>query len=284
VGPGGGLFRADPTALLVPEPGSAELARTAVAGALTEAGRYALVTESQELVLEDAPEPVVLGERVWANKLTVRGEEVIVPHAAGADVFDATGTVTNSVSHGRTAHLPAAVLPIGDELVFAAPEWVSSLRVTTSVEELPAHGVFDAAQILDASLWQTGLPRRVLVGAGTRLVEIASLAGRAGLHDHQSSSTIALPAGDYVGAAATASRVYLVAADRARYRSQLVTIELGSGAPRAGAIETFTGVASDAAIAGERLYVADADGAIRVYRLAADAAVLLGVVRSEVTP
>ena len=102
-----------------------------------------------------------------------------------------------SIAHARTAELPPAAVAVGDDIVLASPEWVNSLSLRTSATELPAHGVFDRQQILDASLWQVGLPRRILLANDSEptapsLVEVAGLARRAGVFDHRSGTTLEL--------------------------------------------------------------------------------------------
>ena len=59
----------------------------------------------------------------------------------------------------------------------------------------------------------------------------------------------------------------LVAGDRARYRSQLVTLRVSPTGMAIEEIWSFTGVAEAAALDGERLLVADADLGIRVFAL-----------------
>ncbi len=289
VGKLGGLFRADATALLVPDADPLPLARTAVAGSLNVDGRWVLATEDHELVFEGAVARASTVSRVWPNGIVARGKDVIVPAPNGATVYDARGAAISALSHGRTAELPPAAVAVGDSVVLASPEWVNSLSVRASASELPAHGVFDRQQILDASLWQAGLPRRILLAndsdpAAPSLVEIAGLARRAGVFDHASGTTLTLPEGEYIAGAVAGRRAWLVAADRARYKSQLVTIELSVSSPRVTGVEVFTGVAADVAVDGDRLYVADADGAVRVYARTPSADTLVGIARLEVSP
>jgi hypothetical protein len=289
VGKAGGLFRGDAVGLLLPDADPLPLARNAVAGALTAEGRWVLATEQRELVFEGAAARASTLSRVWPNGIVARGKDVIVPDASGARVLDAAGSAVSSISHARTAELPPSAVAVGDDVVLASPEWVNALSVRASATELPAHGVFDGKQILDASLWQVGLPRRILLAndsdpGAPSLVEVAGLARRAGVFDHRTGTTLSLPEGEYVAGAAAGRRAWLVAADRARYKSQLVAIELSAGSPRVAAIEVFTGVAADVAVDGDRLYVADADGAVRVYARSATADTLVGIHRLEVSP
>jgi hypothetical protein len=184
------------------------------------------------------------------------------------------------------AELPAAVAVDGGELVMASPEWVQAVRLTANGPTLlPPHDVFGVDQVSNASLWRVGLPRRLLVSTSAGVVEIASLAGKAGLALHGASTlSMALPGGTYVGAAAEADRLYLVSADRGRYRSELRTIDLGAATPTLLDVTAFTGVAGGVAVDGDRLYLADADRGIRVYGIANAAPEPLGVVELEVTP
>jgi hypothetical protein len=93
---------------------------------------------------------------------------------------------------------------------------------------------------------------------------------------------VTLPPADYVGLAASTSRVHVVSADRNEYRSQLVTVDIGPGGPFVEEVQSFTGMAAGIAIDGDRLYIADSDIGVRVY-VAVDAIPQpLGVVELEV--
>jgi hypothetical protein len=289
VGKLGGLFRADASALLVADADPLPLARSAVAGALNADGRWVLATEQHELVFEGVTARASLSARVWPNGIVARGKDVVVPEPNGARIFNDGGAAVASLSHARTAELPPSAIAVGDSVVLASPEWVNSLSVGARASDLPAHGVFDSQRILDASLWQVGLPRRILLAndvdpALPALVEVASLARQAGVFDHASGTKLSLPEGEYIAGASAGRRAWLVAADRARYKSQLVTIELSAGGPRVTGVEVFTGVAADVAVDVDRLYVADADGAVRVYARSAATDTLVGVARLEVSP
>jgi hypothetical protein len=286
VGPAGGLYLRDEAALLVPAADEVILAAEAVAGVLLEDGRWALATGSQELHIEGAAAPMALPEPVWPNGLATFGTEVLVPTSTGALIVHDDAS-PEAISSNRTAMMPPALAASADGLFLASPEWLDSLRLTDAPTPLSPHGVFDADDIMNASLWRTGLPRRLLAAAPAGVIEIATLADRAGLvlHLHGDEPRgIPLPSGTYVGAAAAGDAIHLVAADRGTYRSQLVTVHLGDGWPAIAGIESFTGMASGVAAAGDRLYVADADRGIRVYSIAGETPELLGVVAPEVSP
>jgi len=154
-----------------------------------------------------------------------------------------------------------------------------------SATPLAAHGAFALPVFMDASLWRAGLPRRLLVATDSGLAEIAMLAGQAGLALHGNTTVGALlPPGTYTGGDAEGNRLYLVTADRRSYRSQLVTVLLTPNGPVVGSVTGFTGVASGVAVAGDRLYVADADRGVRVYDPTPVEPSLLGIVDLEVSP
>jgi hypothetical protein len=194
-----------------------------------------------------------------------------------------TSTMT-VVGSGTSAVLPQAIAMNGPDVVVAAPEWTHAIQLAPIVA-LPPHGVFGLDEVMDANRWRVGVPRRLLTATASGVAEIATLGGKAGLALHGATeSAAALPPGTYVAADAQANRLYLVAADRASYRSQLVTVLLTSSGPTVASIEAFTGVASGVAVDGDRLYVSDADRGVRVYDASTDDAQLLGVIDLEVTP
>jgi len=99
-------------------------------------------------------------------------------------------------------------------------------------------------------------------------VEVAVLGSHAAIAVHGPSGTerAPMPALGYAGLAVAGDRAYALAIDRALYRSYLVTVSLAPGALRVVSVESFTGAGAGVAASGARLYLADADGAIRVYR------------------
>jgi hypothetical protein len=260
-------------------------ARGSTAGTLLGDGRWVLVTGDGQLAVEGA-EPTSLSDAVWPRSLAVVGEQILVPTATRLSVFDATGAAIGERRYGKPAYLPPSVAVVGSDVVVAAPEWTAAAQVSeASVTELPAQGVFDANDILNASLWQIGIPRRVLVSAGDSVVEVSSLGDRAGLRDHATGQQIALPAGIYSGGAFADGRVHLAVYDRNRYRSQIVSVALATGGPELVGIESFTGVATDVAADAGRLFVGDADGAVRIYDVGMDGALSLRrVQRLEAAP
>ncbi len=244
----------------------ATLPTEVVAGDLLDDGRWVVGRKNGDVIVEGAS-TIVTGQTLWSGSLVARGADVLVATPTGIVVFDDQGLQVGGATHGRSAHLPPAVTLVGGDVVVAAPEWPAALELRgAQITELPSHGVFDEAEILDTSLWQAGIPRRVLVAAGDAAVEVATLGTRAGLYDHATGGRVALPAGTYAGGAWAGDRVHLAVADRGRYRSQLVTVSLGE-APVVEAIESFTGVATDVAADGAHLFVGDADGAVRVYAI-----------------
>ncbi len=284
-GPAGGLYLRDDASLLTLAPEPVPIAADAVACALLDDGRWVAATGAQQLHIEGVAAPLPLPGPVWPNGLATFGTDVLVPTSTGAAVFHDGGGTAELVSSGRTAALPQAVVANAEGVFLASPEWIDSVQIAGAPTALTPHAVFDADDIMDANLWRTGLPRRLLAVSPAGVVEIASLADRAGLMVHGAEPKgIPLPSGTYVGAAAEGSRVYLVSADRGTYRSQLVTVELGGAWPALAGIESFTGMASGVAADGDRLYVADADRGIRVYLRTAAATELLGVVTPEVSP
>src|SRR5690606_10732708 len=98
-------------------------------------------------------------------------------------------------------------------------------------------------------------------------VELASLGPSAGLVVHKPSGArrVKVPPFTYAGLTTDADHAYLVGLDRGLYKSYLVTVDLTAKTPRVVSVEAFTGAASGVTAAGGRVFVADADGAIRTY-------------------
>jgi hypothetical protein len=283
VGPGGGLFVRDAQSLLAPSTEPVELAKTAIATVMLDDGRWVLGTES-ELWVEGEPTPLTLTEQIWSNGLSASGTAVAAPIASGAVLYDIDGASQSVLASGASAVLPQAIAMNGPDVFVAAPEWTHAIQAGPGAA-LPPHGVFGLDDVMDANRWRVGVPRRLLTPTASGLAEIATLGGKAGLALHgPTESSAALPPGTYVAADAQGNRLYLVAADRGSYRSQLVTVLLTSSGPAVASIEAFTGVASGVAVDGDRLYVSDADRGVRVYDASTDDAQLLGVIDLEVTP
>lgn len=283
VGTAGGLFWASDADLVVADPDPIALAQDGVAGVFLEDGRWAIATGDQVLHVEGAA-PLGMPSKVYPNSLSVIGSRVAAPTLDGAALFDPDAGTLETFTAPTLAALPITVFARQDSVVVAAPEWTHALELGgRGAVELPAHQVFDLDQIMNASEWRHGLPRRLLSETSAGLVEVATLGAHAGLVAHDAGSEIALPAGDYLDVDAAGSRLYLVASDRKTYRSLLVTVQIAPDGATVTSVESFLGAASGVAADGGRVYVADADGAIRVYD---DGAVpeLLGVVELEVSP
>jgi hypothetical protein len=287
VGAAAGVFVRDDAALLAAQPIELALPEGSVAGALLDDGRWAVATEL-ELHVEGSAQVVPLYEAVWSNGMASHGSEVLLPLSNGVQRFDAAAGTGSVLTLEFQAQLPPAIAADAQGAVFlASPEWPSAYSVQTGA--LSPHGVFDAEDIMNANLWRVGMPRRLLVSTDHGLVEVASLADRAGLSLHSAEPRgLTMPAGTYVAGAAVGSRLYLVAADRSMYRSQLITIALEGSELSVIGIDAFTGVASGVAVDGDRLYVADADRGVRVYHRTNAAVEPLGVVElaasAQVTP
>jgi hypothetical protein len=263
----------DEAALLVDE--GADLPADTVAGVLLADGRWA-VTTTTSLMVQSAQTPVALLDPAWSNGIAVAGDEVLIPASTGLLRFDTALEQTRFDEATWKAALPPAIAAGPDGVFLAAPEWPSA--VDESGTQLAPHGVFDADDIMNASLWRAGMPRRVLVDSAKGLVEVASLADRAGLSLHGDETRgVGLPAGTYVAGAADGELLYLVTVDRGLYRSEVVTVSL-AGTPYVIGVEAFTGTASGVAVDGDRLYVADADRGVRVWARAGEALEALGVV------
>jgi hypothetical protein len=285
VGPAGGLFTAHDATLLeaaASPPGIAD----GVAAAMLVDGRFAFVTSNQLHI--EGHVPIPLPQTPTWHGLSSREGEVVVAFHEGLWRFYFEPDAGELMSVPK-AELPPAVLAHADGVYVAAPEWVHALRVHDygSYSLLLKNGVFDQYEVLDANLWREGLPRRLLADSPYGIVEIATLGARAGLTIHGTSSgstTLALPRGTYVDAATSGDWLYLVLADRNLYRSTLLTVKLGAGAAEIVESQAFTGIGMALATDGDRLYLADADRGVRVYSIAENAPLALGVVELEMTP
>jgi hypothetical protein len=279
VGPGGGLFDADHAALLVPNPEVVDHVAEGVAGALLDDGRWAVATAEPALHVSGRVKFTLPGVP-HARAVVARGSTFGVAVADGVLEADPTTGTHRLIASGRSAMLPATVLATPKGFVLAAPEWSNTLMLDgEQVTELPPHGVFDETSVLDPRAWQEGLPRRLLGMGPKGPVEVVSLGLRAKVVAHGAAGgELSLPEGTYVDLVVGKTRMWLLAADRSRYRSELLTVRLNQGAPKLVAVESFAGVGTGAARSGNRLYVTEGRG-VRVYDLAAaEAPTLLGVV------
>jgi hypothetical protein len=286
LGEAGGVFVRDDAALLVPVADVPPLPADAVAISVLADGRWVAATAANELLVQ-GESALTLSGMVWPFGLQTSGNVVAVAQYTGVTVLDLDTGETDKRTTNQTAELPSSLLRDKDGFVVAAPEWTHAVFVGDegSPQPLADHGVFDEEDILETSLWRRGVPSRMLLGGDAGILEVATLGGRAGLFVHATSGRVELPAGEYRGGAAIGARAYLVAADRAAYRTRLVTVDVGSEVPQVLSVESFIGVGTGTAVDGDRLYVADGDRGIRVYSRTDDAVTLLGVVTApEVTP
>jgi hypothetical protein len=73
--------------------------------------------------------------------------------------------------------------------------------------------------------------------------------------------------------------VFLLAHDAARYRSELITVDVSGAVPEVVAVQSWSGAAVGVAEVDGRVFVADADGEVRIYDgAAANGALLTGIV------
>ncbi len=231
-----------------------------------------------------SPYAIPLPEQVSPRHLVIEDDgrlDVAVPDgvASVSPGAIATGSATGQRldALGRTAALAPDIAGTGDDVVVAAPEWANALGLSGAAYAAP--GAFTADEILDVALWRTGPPRRVLAADPEQLgvvLEAAAIADRGALIVHGGVCAGAVPPAPYVDAVLRGDRAYLLAADVGRMRSELVRVDVGGARPLVLGVNAFTGSAVGMTTTADRLYVADADGAIRVYAL--PGATLLGVV------
>lgn len=289
VGPRGGLYQRDGASLAV-DAESPVLARTAVDGVFLDDGRWALSAENPLRINAQGGAVVMLDSfttALWPGTMSARGNEVVVGDALGAIVADVDGGFAYTLTSGRTAELPAAVLGFGadSEVIIAAPEWVDAVKIDADGAAIPfaAHGVFTDAQAVSFEEWRVALPRRLLGRADKGVIELATLGRHAGVALHSSaygdaSMLTALPPGEYVGLSAAGDRAYAVSLDRGTYRSQLVTLDVSGDLPVIIAVEAWTGMAAGVAATSAGVFVADRDVGVRIYDAADSGVSLAGVV------
>jgi hypothetical protein len=288
IGTHGGVFTADPEALLV---------RTASAGDDVLLGASAVATLSDgrfvalasgNLFLEGTADALTTG----VTAIAARGQEIVATRDGWVETWLTSGQRAASAAIGTAAALPIALAASEGAVFYAAPEWVSATtRGVTGAsfgpESSTPHTIFDLEDSLDVDLWRLRVPRRHLGVSAGALVELASLGNQAGLVVHRADGTLAkavLPSLTYAGLATDATHAYAIGIDRGLYKSYLVTVDLTPAAPQVVSLEVFTGAASGVAAASGRIYVADADGALRVYAVDGATVSPLGVVRVEERP
>lgn len=277
VGPGGGLFTRDELDLLAAGPQIDEI-RVGLAGGLLDDGRWVVATPDQMLMVE-GEEPVPHPSGTWSQGLATHGSTVVIPDATGATVYDFEVGTSTHLATELEARLPTSAVAFDRGIAVASPEWTQAIWLgDTGAGPVDPHGVFDLEQVMSASEWRSGVPRRVLMGTKFGLAELATLGTRAGIALHGSNADhLALPPGTYIDGDAQDGKLYLVTANRATYRSQLITLDISDDAVSLASIEAFTGSAAGVAADADRLYVADADEGIRVYDIS-NGPVLLGIV------
>lgn len=286
-GKAGGLFSIGQAGLeKVADLQAAKLSRAA---AFLGDGRWVFGGVSPEtgggvVYVEGELAPLAFQAQIWAGGLAAKASTIYVPFANGVEARDLdASSVTFYTS--REAQLPQSIAVGDDHLVVASPEWTSAVRVDgLGSSELESIATFDARDIGNVGLWRRALPRRTVLTSDLGVVEIASLGGEAGVtfHGAVGSSSMQLPGGDYVAATLAGDRVFAIAVDRGRYRTQLVTIELGSGAPVLGTSAAFAGAASGVAASEDQVFVADGDRGVRVYDVSEPSAVLTQIL--ELSP
>lgn len=287
VGAAGGLFTYVAGSGLTPTP-SDSLARfrAASAAVFTGNGRWA-VLEGRQIHVEGRDAPLSVSEAPEA--MTAVGTNgIAVASKSGVDVFDLASDTRQHYAIPQSSTLPLTLAASGDALFAAAPEWTqaSQIRLGSGASSLlPTHGVFDGEEALDTTLWRTRLPRRELIAIAKGVVEVAVIGRKAGLVVHGydgNERTTALPAATFSAIGADDRNVYVTSLDRAHYRSTLFTIATSASAPTLVGTEVFTGGAAGLAATRDHVYVADADGALRVYDTTSGLPTLEAIVTLEV--
>ena len=287
IGPRGGVFDIDAQSLLVraTTPGDGVLVEASAVSMLAD-GRFVALSDGKVFV-EGSSNPITS----LATAIATRGNEIVVTKAYVVEIFAANGTLETSGGLGRTAVLPISVAAGADSVFYAAPEWETTLSRSASSSSLGSasftvHTIFDLEDAMDPDLWRIRVPRRHLAVSTAGLVELAALGSHAGIALHRPDGTLAkavLPLLTYAGLATDATHAYAIGIDRGLYKSYLVTVDL-VGTPKVVSIEAFTGAASGVAAGNGRVYVADADGALRIYAVNGTSIGAAGVVRVEERP
>ena len=283
VGPRGGVFEIAAGAKLsrVATPDDAVLRQSSAVTILGD-GRWAALTPTQ-LVVEGATHPISVQ---GAGMIAPAGEgRVAVATASGLERIDVESGTKELVPLVQDAHLPLSLAGDASGIYYAAPEWRAAARTFAGTSSfLPAHDVFDDEDIMDASLWRIRLPRRHLAATKRGLVEVAGVGSAAGLvvHEGAASKKVALPPLTYVAVASDGEHAWVTGIDRGLYKSYLVSVDISGAKPEVSSVEAFTGAASGVAVAGGRVFLSDADGAVRTYTVAANGAAELASI-TEVT-
>ncbi len=287
IGPRGGVFDVDAQGLLTraTAPGDDVLLTASAVNMLAD-GRFVVLSDGKVLV-EGAAQPITS----FATGIATRGNEIVVTKPTVVEIYAGDGTLEATDGLGRTAVLPIAVAAAQNSVFYAAPEWETTLSRSASSTSFgnasfTPHTIFDLEDSMDADLWRMRVPRRHLAVSTAGLVELAALGPRAGIALHRTDGTLAkavLPLLTYAGLATDATHAYAIGLDRGLYKSYLVTVDL-VGPPKVVSVEAFTGAASGVAAAGGRVYVADADGALRIYSVNGTSVGAAGVVRVEERP
>lgn len=212
--------------------------------------------------------PIAMPKPIWAGGIAAKASTVYIPLEAGIFAMDLDGSSV-SFPTSRYGLLPPTIAVGSDHLVVAFPEWSSTLRVDgASVSALGGLELFASGELGDATRWQKALPRRTVLTGDLGVVEVASLAGDAGITVHGADLVprfATLPPGDYIAAAMHGDRVFAIAVDRGRYRSQLVTIAIQDGTPSVVDTYSFIGAATSAAASEGHLFIADGDRGLRIF-------------------
>lgn len=295
----GGVFRLDDLDALFLQP-DPRFAGVTVAGvpAVLDAGTVAVaaldVTSAGNVLRVFTPEApaapleITLPGRVSPRALAVRGDGALI--TVREDAFSMVNPVDGNAELrplARAAALAPAMVAVGDnddDVVFAAPEWERAIVARTADElelepelELTEHALFSVDEIMDLSLWRHGPPRHTLGRDRTdasRIVEVVAVADRAGLliHERTADGFVVVtdgpvPPAPYVDVTlkSDANLAFLLAHDAARYRSELLTVDVGGAVPHVVGVQSWSGAAVGLTEIDGRLYVADADGEVRVY-------------------
>jgi len=269
VGPKGGIFRTDAAGKLARAPSADdEILKASTGVALLDDGRW-VAMDAAKVRMEGQASPLGAGAPI---ALSTREKSVAIATSTQVDVLDVGAGTKSTHALARTARLPLSIVLDASGVTYAAPEWTSAENATTG--PLDRHGVFDEDDILDASLWRTRLPRRLFVSSPQGIVEIAGVGPSVALVLHGTGGLKKAPllAVTYAAATSDGSHVYVVGLDRNLYRSYLVSVSLEGEAPKVVSVESFTGAAAGVASANGRVFVADADGVIRVYTIRPDGA------------
>ncbi len=287
-GPRGGVFNVDDKGALsrVPTEDDAALLRASFVTTLAD-GRF-VALDGGKVHVEGLAEPI----EASAHAIATQGQEIVVADTFRISTYGADGTLYGSASLGGTAYLPLSLAAGPEGAFYAAPEWPTAFRQALNnarqVDSMDRHEVFNAEEILDVDRWRERVPRRHLAVTPRGLVELAALGSRAGIAVHGAAkgsvtARVALPALTYAGLAADDDHAYAVAVDRGLYKSYLVTVSLAAE-PRVVSVEAFTGAASGVAVSADRVFVADADGAVRIYAVHGNDVTPLAVAQVEARP